>query len=87
LFSAEQAPWLRHNYICTTASTGLGFVFTYQTRRNHPAESGSLSFGLVVHLLLLSTLPHGNAVAFGYRLWHLPEEDSHLSVWLRLQAH
>src|SRR6266704_6273839 len=38
-----------------------------QARRSHPAESSSLSYGLVVHLLLLSTPPRGDAVAVGYR--------------------
>ena len=33
----------------------------------HQAESSSSSYGLVVHLLLLSTPPHGDAVAVGYR--------------------
>ena len=32
-----------------------------------PAESSSLSYGRVVRLRLLSTLPRGNAVFFGYR--------------------
>ena len=31
------------------------------------AESGSSSYGLVFHLLLLPTSPHGDAVTFGYR--------------------
>ena len=33
----------------------------------HPAVSSSLSYGLVVHLLLLSTTHCCVAVAFGYR--------------------
>jgi hypothetical protein len=33
----------------------------------HPAVSSSLSYGLVVHLLLLSTTHRCVAVAFGYR--------------------
>ncbi len=31
------------------------------------AESGSLSYGLVIHLRLLPTPPRGDAVTFGYR--------------------
>jgi len=31
------------------------------------AESGSLSYGLVIHLQLLPTPPRGDAVTFGYR--------------------
>ena len=38
-----------------------------QVHRGYPAESSSLSYGLVVHLLLLPTPPLGDAVAFGYR--------------------
>ena len=54
----------------------------------HLAESGSLSYGLVVHPLLLSTSPHGDAVTGGYGLESvLPGEDLHLSDLTRLQAH
>src|SRR5437588_10657861 len=38
-----------------------------QARRSHPAVSSSSSYGLVVHLLLLSTTHRCVAVAFGYR--------------------
>jgi len=34
---------------------------------NGQAETGSLSYGLLIHLLLLSTPPRGDAVTFGYR--------------------
>ena len=33
----------------------------------HPAVSRSSSYGLVIHLLLLPTPPHGDAVTIGYR--------------------
>jgi hypothetical protein len=33
----------------------------------HQAESSSSSYGLVSHLRLLSTPPHGDAVTFGFR--------------------
>jgi len=46
---------------------GLDFAFDRQARRSHPAESSLLSYGLVVHLLLLSTTHRCVAVAFGYR--------------------
>lgn len=37
------------------------------------AETSSLDYGLVIHLRLLSTLPHGNAVtSFGFRAVTLP---------------
>jgi len=47
--------------------SGLDFAFDRQARRLHPAVSSSLSYGLVVHLLLLSTTHRCVAVAFGYR--------------------
>ena len=49
------------------ALTGLGFAIHSQARRHRPAESSLLSYGWIVHLLLLPTPPHGDAVAFGYR--------------------
>jgi hypothetical protein len=53
------------------ARRGLPFGFRFhRTARGHPvsrpAESSSSSYGLVFHLLLLPTLPRGNAVTFGY---------------------
>ncbi len=45
----------------------LDFAFHTQARQLRPAESSSLTYGLVVHLLLLSTPPRGDAVAVGYR--------------------
>jgi len=47
--------------------SGLDFAFDRQARRLHPAVSSSLSYGLVVHLLLLPTSPRDDAVAVGYR--------------------
>jgi hypothetical protein len=47
--------------------SGLDFAFEQQARRLHPAESSSSSYGLVVHLLLLSTTHRCVAVAFSYR--------------------
>ena len=49
------------------AFAGLGFALRQQARRYRPAESSSLSYGWIVHLLLLPTPPHGDAVAFGFR--------------------
>ena len=46
---------------------GLGFATVQQARQDHQAESGSSSYGLLVHLQLLSTPPHGDAVTFGFR--------------------
>ncbi|MEA2028855.1 MAG: hypothetical protein U9N49_07755, partial [Campylobacterota bacterium] len=35
-------------------------------------ETGSLSYGLIIRLQLLPTLPHGNAVIFSYKVYGLP---------------
>lgn len=64
----------------TTPGTPLAAFTHYPSARSVPsrlrhslagspmptAESSSLSYGRVVHLRLLPTLPHGNAVIFGY---------------------
>ena len=47
--------------------SGLDFAIGMQARRVRTAVSSSLSYGLVVHLLLLSTTHRCVAVAFGYR--------------------
>jgi hypothetical protein len=39
-----------------------------KTKTCTPAESSSLSYGLAVHLLLLSTLSRDSAVAVDYKL-------------------
>ena len=49
------------------AFAGLDFAISKQARRLRPAESVSSSYGLVVHLPLLPTPPHGDAVTFSYR--------------------
>ena len=41
------------------AHTGLGFTFHSQVRRRWMAESSSLSYRWIVHLLLLPTPPYG----------------------------
>src|SRR6516164_1106880 len=46
---------------------GLGFAPGWQARRARPAESSSLSYGLVVHLPLLPTSSRNEAVTFSYR--------------------
>jgi len=48
----------------TAASVGLRLSLAGSPRRQ--AESRSSSYGRVVHLPLLSTSPHGDAVTFGY---------------------
>src|SRR3972149_6702021 len=48
-------------------AAGPGFAVLLRARRARPAESRSSSYGLVVHLPLLSTPPRGGAVTVGYR--------------------
>src|SRR5216683_6798208 len=53
-----------HPLLGTSASLGLRLWLAGSPRRQ--AESRSSSYGRVVHLPLLSTSPHGDAVTFGY---------------------
>ena len=58
---------------------GPGFTFSLQARRGRQAESSSSACGLVPHLRLLSTPPHGDAVTFGFQAGErMPGEDFHL---------
>ena len=57
-----------HIHAAQASETGLGFANGSQARRTLTAETGSLSYGLVVHLLLLPTSPRSDAVTGGYRL-------------------
>ncbi len=52
--------------VVTTASLGLRLWPAGSPQRE--AESSSFCYGLVVHLQLLSTPPHGDAVTFSYRV-------------------
>src|SRR5690606_37542169 len=64
------------------------FTFPTQAHRAHPAVSSSSSYGLVIHLRLLSTPSHDDAVTAGYRPGErLAWEDLHLSDVAPLQAH
>ena len=63
--------------------TGLDFAFGWQARRLRPAVSSSLSYGLVVHLLLLPTTHHCVAVAFGYRSESVSLERTSTSLTTR----
>src|SRR5260370_41194389 len=51
------------------------------------AESGSLSYGLPVHLRMLSTPPHGDAVSFDYGGATNSGTDSHRSVKASSRTH
>jgi hypothetical protein len=55
-----------HPFLGTIASLGLRRYLAGSPRRQ--AESSSLSYGPVVHLQLLSTPSHEDAVTFGYRV-------------------
>ena len=48
-------------------AVGLGFTLSQQARRLWKAESSSLSYRWIVHLLQLPTPPPGDAVAVGFR--------------------
>jgi hypothetical protein len=72
LFSARQISYLwtvfwRFSRL-RSVEIGLGFAIKSQAHRRHTAETGSLSYRLVVHFLLLSTSPRGDAATVGYRL-------------------
>jgi hypothetical protein len=49
------------------ASAGSDFASLGQARRFHTAESGSSSYGLVIHLPLLRTPSRDDALTFSYR--------------------
>ena len=55
-----------------TTSLGLHLSLAGSPRRQ--AESSSSSYGLVVHLQLLSTSSHENAVTFSYRVQVKPRQ-------------
>jgi hypothetical protein len=70
------------------ASASLGLRLSPAGSPRRQAESrSSKSYGRVVHLPLLPTPPHGDAVAFGYGFRPNPGEDLHLADTLHLQAH
>src|ERR1700681_4354322 len=57
---------LQRVWLPFAAASGLGFAFCQQARRHARPNRVRLCCGLVVHLLLLSTSPRGDAVTFGY---------------------
>ena len=55
-------------YVCVHHASGRSGLRLYSAGSPpHPAESSLLPYGLVVHLPLLSTSPHGDAVTVSYR--------------------
>ena len=65
----------------------LGFDFWLQSRHNGRPNRVHLRYGLIVHLLLLSTPPRGDAVTIGYGVPEHSGKDFHLAVSMQLQAH
>jgi len=55
-------------------STSLGLHLSLAGSPRRPAESSSSSYGLAVHLRLLSTSSHENAVTFSYRVQVKPRQ-------------
>ncbi|MGD0226747.1 MAG: hypothetical protein ABSF71_30835, partial [Terriglobia bacterium] len=81
------------NQDCIPSWGSRSFAISTQARCTTPTESSSgfslareISYGLAVHLLLLPTPCHHDAVAVGYKLRQLGE-DFHLSDQVRFQAH
>jgi hypothetical protein len=54
---------------------------------HHSTETSSLYYGLLFHLQLLSTLPHGNAVIFSYKDLAILDKDLHLAKCVHSRAH
>ncbi len=73
-FRRQPPDVLRHRF-CTLPLSVTDFLPSGRSGLHHslagspqrPAESRSSSYGPMVHLRLLSTSPHGDAVTFGYR--------------------
>ena len=58
-----------------------------QARRSTPAESSSFTYGPTFRLRLLSTLPHDNAVTFGYGAVAYSDTDFHRANVAPSRAH
>jgi hypothetical protein len=65
----------------------LGFAIEEQARHDSRPNRVHLRYGLIVHLRLLSTPPHGDAVTVSYEVPEHFGKDSHLADSMRLQAH
>ena len=68
-----------------SASLGLRLYLAGSPRRQ--AVSSLLSYGLAVHLPLLSTTPRGDAVMFSYRVQTNPDRDFHPADSIPLHTH
>jgi hypothetical protein len=68
----------------TLRSVGLDFAIDMQAHRAlRPESSSSLSYGRAVHLQLLPTSPHGDAVSFGFRTESVSLKRTYTSLTLR----
>ena len=65
----------------------LGFAIEEQARHDSRPNRVHLRYGLIVHLRLLSTPPHGDAVTVSYEVPEHFGKDSHLADSMQLQAH
>jgi hypothetical protein len=65
----------------------LGFACRLQARHDGRPNRVHLRYGLIVHLRLLSTPPHGDAVTFGYGVPEHSGRDFHPADSMQLQAH
>ena len=71
-----------------TAVARSGVHHSFASSPTGLAESGSLSYGLDVHLQLLPTPPHGDAVTIGYRFRNVkPGGDFHPTDQTLSEAH
>ena len=65
----------------------LGFAIEEQARHDSRPNRVHLRYGRIVHLRLLSTPPHGDAVTVSYEVPEHFGEDLHLADSMQLQAH
>jgi hypothetical protein len=66
---------------------GLGFAVGGRARHITLPNRVHLRYGLTIHLLLLSTPPHDDAVTFGYRTKRVLERTFTSHDCVRSQAH
>jgi hypothetical protein len=64
-----------------------GFSFRQIGSPRYSTETGSLYYGLLFHLQLLPTLPHGNAVISVTKVMAAFDKDFHLAICVRASAH
>ena len=64
----------------------LGFAFGERARHDGRPNRVHLRYGLIVHLRLLSTPPHGDAVTVSYGVPEHSGKDLHLAASKPLQA-